>query len=175
MTPGDLAERYASACFGIALEEWIGSLRAVNRALEADRSAAEALDDRSTPFADRRRRLERMIPAAAPAAVRRFFGTLVSNRDVALLPRVLASLERLATAGPSARLATVMTAVELDEATRQQVERSVRSRYGGDLQVSYEVDPQLIGGLLIRVGDEVIDGTVAARLRELDGALRRAN
>ena len=175
MTPGELAERYASACFGIALEEWIGSLRAVSRALQADRAAADALDDRSAPFADRQRRMERMIPADTPPAVRRFFGTLVSNRHAALLPRVLAGLERLATAGPSARLATVTSAVQLDQETRQQVERSVRGRYGGDLQVSYEVDPQVIGGLLIRVGDQVIDGTVAARLRELDGALRRAN
>ena len=175
MTPGELAERYASACFGIALEEWISSLRAVSGALAADRSAADALDDRGTPFADRRRRLERMIPAGTPAAVRRFFGTLLANGDMALLPRVLDDLERLATAGPAARIATVASAVELDADTRQQVEASVRGRYGGELQVRYEVDPELIGGLLIRVGDEVIDGSVAARLRELDGTLRRAN
>lgn len=175
MNPGDLAERYASACFGIALEEWIGSLRTVGRALAADRSAAASLDDRDAPFADRQRRMEQMIPADTPPAVRRFFGTLVSNRDVALLPRVLAGLERLATAGPSARLATVTSAADLDEETRQRVERSIRGRYGSDLQVGYQVDPQVIGGLLIRVGDEVIDGTVAARLRGLDGVLRRAN
>lgn len=175
MNPGDLAERYASACFGIALEEWIGSLRTVGQALAADRSAAAALDDRDAPFADRQRRMEQMIPADTPPAVRRFFGTLVSNRDVALLPRVLAGLERLATAGPSARLATVTSAADLDEETRQRVERSIRGRYGSDLQVGYQVDPQVIGGLLIRVGDEVIDGTVAARLRGLDGVLRRAN
>lgn len=175
MTPGELAERYAVACFGIALEEWIGALRTVSRALQADPSAAGALDDRSAPFADRQRRMERMIPADTPPSVRRFFGTLLSNGDAALLPRVLADLERLATEGPAARLATVMSAVELDEATRQRVDRSVKGRYGKDVQVRYEVDPQLIGGLVIRVGDEVIDGSVAARLRELDSALRRAS
>ncbi len=174
MNPGELAERYASACFGIALEEWIDALRAVSRALEADEPACAALDDRAAPFADRQRRMEKMIPTGTPAAVRRFFGTLLANGDAALLPRVLAGLERLATAGPSARLATVTSAVELDAGTRQQVEGSVRSRYGADVQIRYEVDPQLIGGLLIRVGDEVIDGSVAARLRELDSTLRRA-
>lgn len=174
MNPGELAERYASACFGIALEEWIEALRAVSRALAADESAAGVLDDRAAPFAERQRRMEKMIPADTPAAVRRFFGTLLSNGDVVLLPRVLAGLERLATAGPSAQLATVTSAVDLDAATRQQVEGSVRGRYGADVQIRYEVDPQLIGGLLIRVGDEVIDGSVAARLRELDGTLRRA-
>lgn len=174
MNPGELAERYASACFGIALEEWIDALRAVSRALEADEPACAALDDQAAPFADRQRRMEKMIPTGTPAAVRRFFGTLLANGDVALLPRVLAGLERLATAGPSARLATVTSAVELDAGTRQQAEGSVRSRYGADVQIRYEVDPQLIGGLLIRVGDEVIDGSVAARLRELDSTLRRA-
>lgn len=175
MNPGELAERYASACFGIALEGWIEALRAVSRALEADDSAAGALDDRAVPFADRQRRMEKVIPADTPDAVRRFFGTLLSNGDVALLPRVLAGLERLATAGPSAQVATVASAVELDADTRRQVEGSVRGRYGADVQIRYEVDAQLIGGLLIRVGDEVIDGSVAARLRELDSTLRRAN
>ena len=119
--------------------------------------------------------MERMIPADTPPTVRRFFGTLLSNGDAALLPRVLADLERLAVEGPAERLATVTSAVELDEATRQRVDRSVKGRYGRDVQIRYEVDPQLIGGLVIRVGDEVIDGSVAARLRELDSALRRAS
>ena len=175
MTPGELAQKYATACFGIALEDWLGSLRAVSTALDADRSVAPALDDQSTPFADRQRRMERLMPAETPAAVRRFFGTLLTNGDVALLPRVLDDLERMATAGPAAQTATVASAVELDAATRQQVSGSVRDQYGQEVQIRFEVDPQLIGGLLIRVGDEVIDGSVAARLRELDSTLRRTN
>ena len=99
-----------------------------------------------------------------------FIDTLQSNGDMELLPRVVAILRRKTTA----QLATVTSAVELDAATRQQVEASVRGRYGAEVQIGYEVDPQLIGGLLIRVGDEVIDGSVAARLRELDSTLRRA-
>lgn len=174
MTPGELGQKYAAACFGIALEEWLASLRVVSRALETDRSVAIALDDQTTPFADRQRRIERLIPEHTPEAVRRFFGTLVSNGDVALLPRVLADLERISVAGPTAQTATVESAVELDATMRQQVERSVRDRYGQEVQVRFEVDPELIGGLLIRVGDEVIDGSVAARLRELGGTLRRA-
>ena len=100
-----------------------------------------------------------------------FVDTLQSNGDVELLPRVVAILGRMATA----QRATVTSAVELDAATRRQVEGSVRGRYGADVQIRYEVDSQLIGGLLIRVGDEVIDGSVAARLRELDSTLRRTN
>ena len=174
MSPGELAQKYATACFGIALEEWLGSLRAMSAALAAEGSLAEALDDRGAPFADRQRRMERLIPADAPAAVRRFCGTLLTNGDVALLPRVLADLERMAAAGPVAQTATVASAVELDAAARQQVEGSVRDRYGPEVQVRFEVDPELIGGLVIRVGDEVIDGSVASRLRELDSTLRRA-
>ena len=174
MTPGELAQKYATACFGIALEEWLRSLRAVSAALDADQSVAGTLDDQSRPFVDRQKRLEALIPTQTSDAVRRFFGTLISNGDVALLPLVLADLERLETSGPTAQMATVASAVELDAATRQRVEGSVRDRYGQELQVSFEVDAALIGGLMIRVGDEVIDASVATRLREIDDTLRRA-
>ena len=174
MTPGELAQKYAAACFGIALEEWLGSLRAVNAAIEADQSVVAVLDDQSKPFVDRQRRIEALIPTRTSDAVRRFFGTLISNGDITLLPNVLADLERLAVSGPTAQMATVASAVELDASTRQRVEGSVRERYGQEIQVRFEVDSALIGGLMIRVGDEVIDASVAARLREIDGALRRA-
>ena len=100
-----------------------------------------------------------------------FLDTLQSNGDMELLPRVVAILRRKTTA----QRATVTSAVELDAETRQRVEGSVRGRYGPEVQVRYEIDPELIGGLKIQVGDEVIDGSVAARLGELDGTLRRAN
>jgi len=174
VTPGELAQKFAVACFGIALEEWLGSLRAVNAAIEADQSVVAVLDDQSKPFVDRQRRIEALIPPRTSNAVRSFFGTLISNGDIALLPAVLADLERLAVSGPTAKMATVASAIELDASTRQRVEGSVRERYGQEIQVRFEVDSALIGGLMIRVGDEVIDASVAARLREIDGALRRA-
>lgn len=175
MNPDELAQKYATACFGIALEDWLGSLRAVGTALDADRSVATMLNDQSVSFTDRQRRMERLIPVDTPALVRRFFGTLLSNGDVEILPLVLGHLERLAIAGPAAQTATVASALELDADTQQKVEGSVRDRYGPDVQVRFEVDPALIGGLLIQVGDEVIDGSVAARLRELDSTLSRTN
>ena len=175
MTSDELAERYASACFEIALEDWISSIRSVISTMETDHSDIYALDNQSVPLADRQRRMDRMIPAETPSAVRKFFGTLLSNNDVSLLPRVLADLERMATKGPSVQTATVTSAIELDSEAQHQVEMSVRARYGSEGQIRYDFDPQLIGGLRIRVGDEVIDGNIAAQLRELDSTLRRAN
>ena len=73
--------------------------------------------------------------------------------------------------GPTPRLdALVRSAVPLADAERQELETRLRARYGHDLPITFEVDGAILGGLILRVGDRYIDGSVANRL----GQLRRA-
>ena len=60
--------------------------------------------------------------------------------------------------------AEVTSAVELSAAQRQTLDRELRERYGAGLTIQYSVDPTLLGGLLIRVGDKVLDTSVRQRL-----------
>ena len=62
---------------------------------------------------------------------------------------------------------TVESAVELDPITRQRVFNDLARKYGNDLDVQYFVNPVLLGGLRIRVGDDVFDGSVQGRLDRL--------
>ena len=64
----------------------------------------------------------------------------------------------------------VRSAVPLADAERQELETRLRARYGHDLPITFEVDGAILGGLILRVGDRYIDGSVANRL----GQLRRA-
>ena len=66
--------------------------------------------------------------------------------------------------------ALVRSAVPLADAERQELETRLRARYGHDLPITFEVDGAILGGLILRVGDRYIDGSVANRL----GQLRRA-
>ena len=65
---------------------------------------------------------------------------------------------------------TVESAVELDEATRQRVVAGLAKQYGPDLVVQYQINPALLGGLRIRVGNDVFDGSVQGRLDRLANA-----
>ncbi len=83
---------------------------------------------------------------------------------------ILAALQRLTRLDLERRKVTVESAVELDEATRQRVVAGLAKQYGSDLVAQYQVNPALLGGLRIRVGNDVFDGSVQGRLDRLANA-----
>ena len=121
------------------------------------------------------------ISKTAAAAARRLFGlcqtggrldesklrTVISSL-VESKPRdyraILAALQRLIRLESERRQVTVESAVELDQATRQRVVADLSTKYGADLAVQYQITPALLGGLRIRVGDDVFDGSVQGRI-----------
>ncbi len=65
-------------------------------------------------------------------------------------------------AGP--REALVTSAVPLDQQQQHTITQALRKKYGAALAVNFEVDPAILGGLIIRVGDQVLDDSVRSRL-----------
>jgi F-type H+-transporting ATPase subunit delta len=83
---------------------------------------------------------------------------------------ILGALQRLARLDLERRKVTVESAVELDEATRQRVVAGLAKQYGSGLVAQYQINPALLGGLRIRVGNDVFDGSVQGRLTRLANA-----
>jgi F-type H+-transporting ATPase subunit delta len=83
---------------------------------------------------------------------------------------VLIALHRLTRLDADRRRVTVESAVALDEASRQRVVDGLAKAHGPNLTISYTVNPELIGGLRIRVGNDVLDGSVQGRLARLANA-----
>jgi F-type H+-transporting ATPase subunit delta len=121
------------------------------------------------------------ISKTAAAAARRLFGLCQTDGrlDDAKLRQVierlveskvrdyrsiLAALQRLTRIDLERRKVTVESAVAMDEPTRQRVVAGLVEKYGKDLEVQYQVTPALLGGLRIRVGDDVFDGSVQGRI-----------
>ncbi|MEM7014790.1 MAG: F0F1 ATP synthase subunit delta [Verrucomicrobiota bacterium] len=68
------------------------------------------------------------------------------------------------------RHAIVESAVELEPATQKSVTADLKSKYGDDLTFEFSVDPELLGGMRVRVGSDVWDGSVKARIARLTEA-----
>ncbi|MBC7979267.1 MAG: F0F1 ATP synthase subunit delta [Armatimonadetes bacterium] len=127
------------------------------------------------------------ISKVAAATARRFFGLCQVNgqldddklRDVvskliAAQPRdyraILAAIQRLARLEASRREVLVESATELDWNSQQRVASGLAKDYGDKLTIEYKINPALLGGLRIRVGDDVLDGSVQGRLDRLSKA-----
>lgn len=127
------------------------------------------------------------ISKTAAASARRLFGLCqttgrldeaklrnVIARLVESQPRdyqaILGALHRLTRLDLARREVTVESAVEMDEASRQRVVAGLAKQYGPDLAVQYKITPALLGGLRIRVGNDVFDGSVQGRIDRLANA-----
>lgn len=80
---------------------------------------------------------------------------------------ILDHLHRLVHLDVASRTARIQSAVALDEAAQRAVRQNLAGRYGNGIQVVFEVNPGLLGGLRIQVGSDVFDGSVRSRLNRL--------
>jgi F-type H+-transporting ATPase subunit delta len=133
----------------------------VGKALEQLRAAAPRL---SGP-GDAAQRIDAALPADALPQVRNFLLGLAREGLLDQVPGVVNAFADMAAAvQPEALDASVTSAVELTPAQRQTIESDLAQRYGAGIGVSYQVDPTLIGGLILRVGDQVLDNSLRTRL-----------
>ncbi len=104
------------------------------------------------------------LPADAPREVRNFLLTLARENKLDLLPAVAQSFEQYSQSSARPLTGEVISAIELEDQQRAKIIDDLRARYGERLDLRFSVDPSLIGGLIIRIGDQVLDNSLRARL-----------
>jgi F-type H+-transporting ATPase subunit delta len=83
----------------------------------------------------------------------------------------LKDYQRLIRLETEKRHALIESATQLNSALANQIETNLRGRYGDDLTIEFRTNPDLLGGLRIKIGDEVWDGSIKTRLRKLQEQL----
>lgn len=127
------------------------------RAVLTDRALA---DDRKQAL------LDGLLDGKVSGATKRIAEALVVTPRGRTLEDGLEDYADLAADVRSRTLATVTTAVALDDAQKQRLAASLSAQLGRTVQLQVEVDRQVVGGVVVRVGDEVIDGSTRHRLAE---------
>jgi len=163
----ELPTNYARAIYEMALEEWTSWLDTVRQRLLEDSVAADLLIGGEGSPAEQGRHLHAILPKEASPKFQQFIGYLVEKRDLSALDGIIHSFERLVELGAEREVAYVTSALELSDEDRTIIQESLRRRFGAGLDCEFSVDPNLLGGVQVRVGDTVIDGTVAGRLEAL--------
>lgn len=139
-------------------------------AIEQLRAAAPKLIDVSA--ADAAQRIDAALPKNAMPQVRNFLMGLAREGLLDRVTDVIEALEAYLAGPPTAKLEAVVTsAVELTDAQRKRIVTELQQRYGGELTVNFTVDSSLIGGLIIRVGDEVLDNSLRTRLSAIQRSM----
>ena len=168
-----LAGRYAIALFELANER--KQLDAVGESLAALKQALADSDDfralTTSPLIGRDQAV-RAVAASAGAMkldpiTANFLGLLAKNRRLAQLGNVIRAFNLLAARHRGEINAEVTSAHRLDEGQVDAIRKNLRTRYGTDIAVDLNVDPAILGGLVVKIGSRMIDGSIRTKLNNL--------
>jgi len=160
------ADRYAQAILEAIVEQWQEKLSSVTDALAQGNTLA-VLNDPSKELDGRLAQLGKLLPAGTSAEIQNFLNMLAQEGDLNLLSSVGASLRSSLSDQTAPQEADIVSAVELSEAEENQLRQQLIAKHGDGLVFVFRVDPSLMGGLRVRVGDNLIDHTIASRLTAL--------
>lgn len=138
----------------------------VERELIAHRDLLNALGDRSTPASDRVAILKDVMGSkVGPMTFALLERKVVAPRNTRILLAVRELVQAAAKRGER-MVALVTAAVELSAAQRARLAAVLKDAYGHDIQVNVAVEPEILGGIKVQVGSEVVDGTIVSRLAD---------
>lgn len=151
------------------LDEVEDELFRLERVIAVERALSEQLSDRNIPVTARQELLSGLLQGKADPVTVRLAERAVDGRG-RNFATALRSYQVVAAARRNASIATVRVATDLTEGERSRLAEVLGRQYGRQIQLNVIVDPKVVGGVRVDIGDEVIDGTIAARL---DDAQRR--
>ncbi len=176
MAKAPIAKRYAQALFELAQaagseEEWLEGVLGVERQL-ADASAALFFADPRIPR-ERKAAVAAEASAGAGEMVGKFVGLLAQKQVVSALPSIVREYRGLLNESLGRAQATVTSAAALSSGQEERLAGALGAMLGKRVSLDAREDPGIIGGVVVRVGDQVIDGSVRARLEGLRQSLAR--
>ncbi len=108
---------------------------------------------------------------ALPDMAKNFLRTVIENGRLSALPEIAEQFRALKNAQSGSSDAVVYSAFAIEGAAIADLTATLEKRFGRKLNVSIELQPELIGGIRVVVGDEVLDSSVKARLEQMKMAL----
>lgn len=169
-----LARRYAEAYFELArdakdIPAWRAELAAVTDALLSER-VAPALTNPKLSLAERTRLGLQLLDGASDPA-RNLARLLIERRRIGMLPGILSHYDALADREAGVVRAEVTAAVAVDTRLEKEIGEALAKKIGKSVETTVLSDPSIVGGLVIRIGDRVIDDSVRTHLQQLQAAL----
>jgi ATP synthase, F1 delta subunit len=169
------ARRYAEAAFEVALRDdtvdaWRVELDAA-AAIASDETVGRLLANPAVPLETRTEMAETIFGKVVARPVLNLIGLMLRRGRTHELPRLAAEFRRLDNARQGITITTATSAAPLTPDEVRALTQRMEQFTGGRVELDLQVDPSLLGGLVVRVGDRLIDGSVRGRLERLRNQL----
>ena len=173
----ELIHGYASALFQVVKAE--GELDRVEdelfrfgKLLESNYELKQVLSDQAVDPDQRKKVLNELLDGKVSPHTLGMLGFVVEQGRARQLPQILSELSDLAAAARRSVVAEVRSAIPLDDQQKTSLAAALSKTTGKKVELKVIVDPEVLGGIVAKVGDTVIDGTVRRRLEQLKEQVR---
>jgi len=172
----DRIEAYATALFEVAKgEKDLGhvedELFTVANRVKSNDALRDALTDQSLPVELRQGIVEDLLGGRASPTTTNLVSMIVGAGRAKDLPAIIGKFVEKAAGSRSETSAEVTTAVTLDDGQQQRLVDTLSRRFARRVSLKVTVDPSILGGLIVQIGDTIIDGSVRSRLEQLKNSL----
>ncbi|ABO51655.1 ATP synthase F1 subcomplex delta subunit [Desulforamulus reducens MI-1] len=176
MLRGAVARRYAQALYEIAqeknaLEAMEQELKGVAEAIEGTRELQKVLYHPQVLPGEKKNLLKALFTDKVSDETLNFLGLVVDKRRENYIAGIAAEFSVLANEARGKVAAEVTTAIEIDEKQKQELVKVASRMAGKEVEPTFGVDPSLIGGVVVRIGSKVIDGSIKTRLATIKSRL----
>ena len=168
-----IARPYADALYKASLSDlsaaavWVDQLQEIasNTQLQQYADNPNVSDDQVFEV------ISGVVKTALPEMAKNFLRAVIENGRLSVLPEIAQQFRTLKNAQGGSSDAVVYSAFAIDSVALGDLAAALEKRFGRKLNVSVELQPELIGGIRVVVGDEVLDSSVKARLEQMKVAL----
>jgi len=177
-TSDEVIHGYAEALFRVVraeneLDRVSDELYRFGKILEGNHELKTALTEQGGSRQQRQQVLSDLLSDKVSPNTLGLLAFVVDQGRGRQLPQILSELAALAAEARDAVVAEVRSAVALDDNQRKQLAEALGSATGKKVEVKVIVDPSVIGGVVAKIGDTIIDGSVKRRLEQLKEQVRR--
>lgn len=176
-----LAKRYAKALFAVgkeenALEPYGQALKGMADLYGSMAEVRDALTNPVYPLEVREKVMEHLIKSMNPAQVMaNFFKLLVQKKRADILPELAEEYQAMVDAEKNLVRGTVVSATELSADLNAKVKATLEKITGKQVVLTTAIDPSIIGGMVAKVGDLVLDGSIKSQLAGLQESIKGSN
>jgi F-type H+-transporting ATPase subunit delta len=177
MVSDELIHGYADALFRVVraegeLDRVEDELYRFGKILESNHELRQALSDQSMEKGQRAKIVEELLGDKVSDHTLGLLTFIVGQGRARQLPQIREEVSELAAESRNAVVAEVRSAIPLDDEQRTQLAKALSKATGKRVEIKVLVDPAVIGGVVAKVGDTVIDGTIKRRLEQLREQVR---
>jgi F-type H+-transporting ATPase subunit delta len=183
LTGNIIARRYAKALFSLGLGQGGDAVSAYGKDLEELAAVLENVPELMRVFAnpifvasEKKAVLDGVLAKLSVSPmVKNFLGLLAEKERLSYLPEIAVYFRTLLDEAQGVVRGRLVTALNLAEARRDQIKSKLEAQTGKKLVLDFAVDPEILGGVMLKVGDKVLDASLRAQLQILKEQIKRGD